>query len=320
MLSLHPCPELSDLPSASPSCYGKGKQILKSSTTTLQLSGEKAATDLLLLADKAVLVCWEAYGGIIATTPRMISPPPQIAPSIKSVAPTTESFEVSSPRLGPASVVFIFQFCCFTSFAKSTSFSLFRGLFLSLALSLTLLSILAWSKKKFSTNLSHFDLASPICMFQNSIYYLKVCCLFIPASVTWQRHFRLLKFSLLSVFFQHIYSIKRRLSGCSDPCDSSKERCCSFCSNMLFPSSGMYSRESFFLCPVTVCICPWPWCTHRGYGGCGASNGLAFKPQAWQIKSSSRTALNCSNRAFLDMSCILPSKGKMCCAHWRHSS
>lgn len=88
-------------------------------------------------------------------------------------------------------------------------YSSFCRLVLSRPLSLTLLSILAWSKKKFSTNLNHFGLASPICMFENSIHYLKLCCLFIPASITWQRHFCLLKFSLLSVSFQNICSIKR---------------------------------------------------------------------------------------------------------------
>lgn len=66
----------------------------------------------------------------------MIKPllrPPQkikIPPLLKSMAPALETFKVSSPRLGPGSVVHIFQFCCVTAFAKSTSFPF--GLFLIL--------------------------------------------------------------------------------------------------------------------------------------------------------------------------------------------
>lgn len=84
-------------------------------------------------------VYWEAYGEIIASIAsiaRMIKPllPPtqkrKIPPFLKSMAPAMETFKVSSHRLGPGSVVHIFQFCCVTAFAKSTSFSFFLFLIL----------------------------------------------------------------------------------------------------------------------------------------------------------------------------------------------
>lgn len=125
-------------------------------------------------------------------------------------------------------------------------YSSFCRLFSSLALSLTLISILAWSKKKFSTNLNHFDLTSPICMLQNSIYYLKLCCLFIPASVTWQRHFRLLKFSLLSVFFQHIYSIKRGYQAVVIPVTPARKDAAASVATCCFHRVGCTVERGFF--------------------------------------------------------------------------
>lgn len=71
----------------------------------------------------------EANGDIVASIARMIKPllpPPQKIknpPLLKSMAPTMETFKVSSCRLGPGSLVHILQFCCVTAFAKSTSFS-----------------------------------------------------------------------------------------------------------------------------------------------------------------------------------------------------
>lgn len=76
-------------------------------------------------------VYWEAYGDIIASIARIIKPllpsPQKIKnpPLLKSMVPAMESFKVSCHRLGPDSVVHIFQFCCVTAFAKSSFFLCF---------------------------------------------------------------------------------------------------------------------------------------------------------------------------------------------------
>lgn len=163
-------------------------------------------------------------------------------------------------------------------------------------------------KKRISPqNLNHFGLSSSIRVFQNSITQNAACC-FIPVPITWQRHSCLLQFSLLSVFLHNTHSIKRSC-GCGDPCDSSKERCCSSYRNTLFSLSGVGSREGF----LWIQSLSGSDNTHRGYRGCGASDGPDFKPKARQIKTFSRTASKGSNRALLVISCILPSDERAMC-------
>lgn len=103
-------------------------------------------------------VYWEACGDIIASIARMIKallPPPQkvnIPPLLKSMAPAMETFKVSSHRLGPGSVMHIFQFCCVTAFAKSTSFSFFLFLILQAILFAYLVSNTAFYSSEVKRN------------------------------------------------------------------------------------------------------------------------------------------------------------------------
>lgn len=161
-------------------------------------------------------------------------------------------------------------------------------------------------KKRISPqNLNHFGLAASIPVFQNSITQNAACC-FIPVPIAWQRHSCLLQFSLLSVFLHNPHIIKRSC-GCGDPCDSSKERCCSSYRNTLFSLSGVGSREGF----LRIQSLSGSDNNHRGCRGCGASDAPDFKPKARQIKTFSRTALKGSNRALLVISCILPSESNV---------